>query len=167
MSLSGRKRNLMPSEPLFDVSLIDMDNVLANRDEIYQVNPHRYEFQQLDGILLLDQGKNIIVGYRDVRDDEFWVRGHIPGRPIFPGVLMIETAAQLVGYYAKIATPSDGFLGFAGVDNVKFRSQVAPGERIVMLGKMLEVKPRRCIGATQAYVDGTQVYEGVITGMWI
>ena len=63
--------------------------------------------------------------------------------------------------------PNKGFLGFSGVDGVKFRGQVVPGQRIVMVGKMLEIKPRRCIGTTQAYVDGKQVYEGLITGMWI
>ena len=70
-----------------------------------------------------------MAGYRDVRDDEFWVRGHIPGRPIFPGVLMIETAAQLVGYYAMSKMPSQGFLGFGGVEDVKFRGTVVPGQR--------------------------------------
>ncbi len=157
----------MPPEPILDISKIDTDTVGVTREEIYQVNPHRYEFQQLDGIYFVDREKKIMAGFRDVRDDEFWVRGHIPDRPIFPGVLMIETAAQLVGYYAMSEIPNKGFLGFAGVDGVKFRGQVVPGKRIIMVGKMLELKPRRCIGATQAYVDGKQVYEGIITGMWI
>jgi len=157
----------MPPEPLFDLSRIDTDTVAISRDEIYQVNPHRYEFQQLDGIYFVDEAAQIMAGFRNVRDDEFWVRGHIPGRPVFPGVLMIETAAQLVGYYAKTRMPDKGFLGLAGVDNVKFRGQVTPGERVIMIGKMIEMKPRRCAGKTQAYVDGRQVYEAVITGMWI
>ncbi len=157
----------MPPEPILDISKIDTDTVGVTREEIYQVNPHRYELQQLDGIYFVDREKKIMAGFRDVRDDEFWVRGHIPDRPIFPGVLMIETAAQLVGYYAMSEIPNKGFLGFAGVDGVKFRGQVVPGKRIIMVGKMLELKPRRCIGATQAYVDGKQVYEGIITGMWI
>ncbi len=157
----------MPPEPILDISKIDTDTVGVTREEIYQVNPHRYEFQQLDGIYFVDREKKIMAGFRDVRDDEFWVRGHIPDRPIFPGVLMIETAAQLVGYYAMSEIPNKGFLGFAGVDGVKFRGQVVPGKRIIMVGKMLELKPRRCTGATQAYVDGKQVYEGLITGMWI
>ena len=157
----------MPPEPIVDVSTIDTSKVALTREDIYKVNPHRHEFQQLDGIYFIDEEKQIMAGYRDVRDDEFWVRGHIPGRPIFPGVLMIETAAQLVSYYIMTHMPEKGFLGFAGVDGVKFRGQVVPGERIIMVGRMLEVKPRRCIGATQAFVDGRQVYEGVITGMWI
>ncbi|MGC9455424.1 MAG: 3-hydroxyacyl-ACP dehydratase FabZ family protein [Phycisphaerae bacterium] len=157
----------MPPQPLFDFSHIDTDNVLISRDEIYQVNPHRYEFQQLDGICYIDREQGRMVGFREVRDDEFWVRGHIPGRPLFPGVLMIESAAQLVSYYAMSDEPEGEFLGFGAVDGVKFRGSVVPGQRIVLLGRMVEMRRRRCIGDTQAFVDGAMVYEGRITGMWL
>jgi 3-hydroxyacyl-[acyl-carrier-protein] dehydratase len=157
----------MPPKPLFDMARIDTRTVEISREEIYSVNPHRYEFMQLGGIYFLDAEEGISAGFRDVRDDEFWVRGHIPGRPIFPGVLMIETAAQLVSYYAKTVTGRDGFLGFAGVTDVRFRGEVKPGMRILMIGRMLEIRERRCIGATQAYVNGEMVYEGKITGMWL
>ncbi|MHC4562463.1 MAG: 3-hydroxyacyl-ACP dehydratase FabZ family protein [Planctomycetota bacterium] len=157
----------MPREPLYDLSAIDFNKVEISQEEIYKVNAHRYEFMLLDGIFVSDFDKQVAVGYRDVRDDEFWVRGHIPGRPIFPGVLMIETAAQLVSYYAQTARGGDGFLGFAGVDNVKFRGSVVPGNRIIMMGKVIDLRARRCVGDTQAYVDGKLVYEGRITGMWL
>jgi 3-hydroxyacyl-[acyl-carrier-protein] dehydratase len=159
----------MPPQPIVDLSAISMDRTLVDRDGIYKVNPHRFEFQQLDGILALDRQIGMLVGYRDVRADEFWVRGHIPGRPIFPGVLMIETAAQLVSYYVMSdpASRPGGFLGFGGVDGVKFRSSVVPGQRIIMAGRMVDMRPRKITGATQAFVDGQMVYEGVITGMWI
>jgi 3-hydroxyacyl-[acyl-carrier-protein] dehydratase len=159
----------MPPLPLIDLSLIDPNKVLITREQIYQVNPHRYEFMQLDGICYADCQQGLMAGYRDVRSDEFWVRGHIPGRPIFPGVLMIETAAQLVSYYAMTmpGSPKGGFLGFGAVDGVKFRGSVTPGQRIIMLGKMVEVRTRRCVGNTQAFVNGLMVFEGRITGMWI
>lgn len=157
----------MPPKPLFDLSRIDTSKVIVDRDGIYAVNPHRFEFRQLDGIYVCDHQEGIIAGYRDVRDDEFWVRGHIPGRPIFPGVLMMETAAQLVSYYVMTLEPGKGFLGFGGVDQVKFRGAVLPGMRLTMVGRMVEIRPRRCVGATQGYVDGQLVYEGLITGMWV
>jgi len=157
----------MPREPIFDVSKIDTSKLLANKEDIARVNPHRYEFAQLDGIYFMDSDTNIMAGFRDVREDEFWVRGHIPGRPLFPGALMIETAAQMVSYYAMEQMPDKGFLGFAGVDNVKFRGQITPGEKVILLGKMVELKERRCIGDTQAFLNGKQVFEGRITGMWI
>jgi len=157
----------MPPQPLFDLSSIDTSKVIADRDAIYNVNPHRYEFQLLHGIYMIDHQAGLIAGFRQGSQDEFWVRGHIPGRPIFPGVLMIETAAQLVSYYVMSRQPGKGFLGFGGVTDVKFRGSVVPGQKIVMLGKMVEDRPRRCVGATQGFVDGQMVYEGLITGMWL
>ncbi len=157
----------MPPKPLFDLSTIDYDRVTVTRDMIYDVCPHRFEFQQLDGIYFVDFESGTSAGYRDVRADEFWTRGHIPGRPIFPGVLMIETAAHLVSYYAGVVEKRSQFLGFAGVDEVRFRGSVVPGQRVLMIGKMVELRPRRCVGATQAFVDGEMVYEGKITGMWL
>ena len=157
----------MPPEPLFDLSKLDQSKVLVDHAGIYKVNPHRYEFELLDGILHIDAQAMVMVGYRDVKADEFWVRCHIPGRPIFPGVLMIETAAQLVSYYVMSQTPNRGFMGFGGVNDVKFRGVVQPGDRLFMVGKLIELRSRRCIGATQGYVNGTLVYEGTITGMWV
>lgn len=157
----------MARKPLYDVSTIDQNNIQISKQEIEQVNPHRHEFMLLDGIFLCRPEERIIVGYRDVHDDEFWVRGHIPGRPLMPGVLLIETAAQLVSYYAQSVLPQAGFLGFARVDKVKFRGSVVPGDRLMMAGYLIDLRPRRCIADTQAYVDGKVVYEGRITGMWM
>ena len=157
----------MPQEPIIDVSTIDTGSIAYSREEIYQVNPHRYEFQQLDGIYFMDTDREVMAGYRDVRDDEFWVRGHIPGRPLMPGVLMIESAAQMISYFTKGAVQTDGFIGFGGVSDVKFRGQVTPGMKLILVGKLLELRPRRAVGATQGFVDGAMVYEGTITGMLI
>jgi len=157
----------MPAKMLFDVSNMDLSKTIVTREEIYQVNPHRYEFMLLDGIIHHDIDGGNIVGYRQTRDDEFWVKGHIPGRPLFPGVLMIEAGAQLVSYFAMKMEPDKGFLGFGGVTDVKFRGAVVPGDRLVLFGKLLEHRPRRIIGALQGYVDGRQVFEGKIIGMWL
>ena len=158
----------MPPTPFLDIESLDLSNIVVDEEGIYSVLPHRYEFQRLHAIVYLDTESQIMVGYSDVREDEFWVRGHIPGRPIFPGVMMIETAAQLVSYYTMaVENRKDGFLGFSAVDDVKFRGSVQPGQRIIMVGKMLEMRPRRCKGAVQAFVAGKMVFEGVITGMWI
>lgn len=157
----------MAPQTLFDIDHVDFDTPIISKEEIYQVNPHRHEFMQLDGICHYAPEDGTIAGFRYVREDEFWVRGHIPSRPIFPGVLMMETAAQLVSYYVMSQMPDKGFLGFGGVDDVKFRGSVSPGDKVLMLGKMLEMRSRRCIGATQAMVDGKIVYEGIITGMWV
>jgi len=157
----------MPAQPLFDMSRLDFDTVIADRQAIDEVNPQRFDFKQLDGIVLMDHESGEMAGFRDVKDDEFWVRGHIPGRPLFPGVLMIEAAAQLVSYYATTDNPGSGFMGFGGVTEVKFRGVVKPGDRLMLIGKVVEMRRRRCIGDVQGYVDGQLVFEGRITGMWI
>ena len=158
----------MPPQTILDISRLDTSQVIVPRDEIYKVNPQAFEFSMLDGILLADREQGIMAAYRDVKDDEFWVRGHIPGRPVFPGVLMIEAAAQLLSYFV-MSTVSDGrFLGFGGVDKVKFRGQVVPGDRLIIVGKLLEARHgRRYVGLTQGFVRGQMVYEGVITGMFL
>jgi len=157
----------MPAKKLFDTADIDMTKVVATREDIYEVNPHRYEFMLLDGVIHHDVEAGEIVGFRETREDEFWVKGHIPGRPLFPGVLMIEAGAQLVSYYVMKMEPDKGFLGFGGVSDVKFRGAVVPGDRLVFLGKLLEHRSRRSVGLVQGFVGDRMVFEGKITGMWV
>jgi 3-hydroxyacyl-[acyl-carrier-protein] dehydratase len=158
----------MPAQPLIDLAELDVNKVVVDRDAIYNVNPHRFEFQLLDGILLIDRERQLLAGFSRIRPEAFWVRGHIPGRPLMPGVLMIESAAQLVSYYEMSIKKEEGaFLGFGGVDGVKFRGTVQPGDTLILVGKMVESRARRSIGETQGFVNGKMVYEGIITGMWL
>lgn len=158
----------MPPAPFLDINTLDLSNVIADKTAIYSLLPHRYEFERLDAIVYMDGETGLMAGYHDLTEDEFWVKGHIPGRPLFPGVMMIETAAQLVSYCAMtIMQKSDGFLGFAAVDAVKFRGSIVPGQRLLMVGKMLEMRDRRCRGAIQGFVEGKMAFEGEITGMWL
>jgi 3-hydroxyacyl-[acyl-carrier-protein] dehydratase len=155
----------MPPPLILDPAQLDFSNLIADRAQIERINPHRYEFCLLDGVVFLDTQRAIYAGYHDVRSDAFWVRGHIPGRPLFPGVLMIEAAAQLASYLYRQVFPGPGFLGFVGVDAVKFRGTVTPPNRLVIIGRGRELKPRRMICESQGFVDQTMVFEAVITGM--
>src|SRR5262245_52609063 len=110
----------MPSKILFDLSRIDQKQVQIPIEEIRKINPHRHEFEQIDGVFLLLPEEGTIVGYKDVRSDEFWVRGHVPGNPLLPGVLMLEAAAQLCSVYQHRICPPVGFFGFGAIDGVKF-----------------------------------------------
>jgi len=150
---------------LVDLTKIDLGRVRMTPEEIRRYNPHRYEMEQLSGIIHLDTEAGQIVAFKDVREDEFWVRGHIPGRPLLPGVLMIEAAAQMCSLYYKIVQKDDRFLGFGGVDGVKFRGQVAPGDRLILLGKAVEIRSRRAVFDTQGMVGERLVFEARITGM--
>ncbi|MEP0844672.1 MAG: beta-hydroxyacyl-ACP dehydratase [Phycisphaerae bacterium] len=156
----------MAAGPLLDLSTLDLDRRVFTRDQIYAVLPHRFEFMQLDRIVHMDREKLLAVAVREVRADEFWVRGHIPGRPLLPGVLMIESAAQLAAFVAHEVLP-DGpaFWGFGGVDGVKFRAAVEPPARMILILQGTEYRSRRCVADVQGWVNDRLAFEGRITGM--
>lgn len=155
----------MPHELLTDISSLDINRPIINIEEIRSIIPHRFEMEQLSGILKFDPDNKIIVGFKDISNDEFWIRGHIPGRPLMPGVLMIEAAAQLCTYYYKKTTEDNRFLGFGGIDKAKFRGKVLPGDKLILIAKNKELRPRRAIFDSQGIVDGKLVFEAVIIGM--
>ena len=154
----------MPPQFLFDLSAIDLKQVMVDQEAVREYNPQRGDMEQLNGLIYADPEKGEILGFKDVRAEEFWVEGHIPGRPLFPGVLMIEAGAQLASIYARKYLGLKGFFGFGGVDGVKFRSQVTPGARILLLGKKLWHRHRRVCCDVQGVVDGSMVFEAQITG---
>lgn len=155
----------MAAQPIVPVELWNLDRVVLGLDAIRESNQQRFEMEQLTAITFLDPESGRIVGYRDVGDDEFWVRGHIPGRPIFPGVLMLEALAQLTSLYVARAIPDLGFIGFGGVDGVKFRQTIVPGDRLVLLGRSVEIRKRRAVFDTQGWVGDRLAIEAQITGV--
>jgi len=157
----------MAADPIVPKDRWNLEQVLFGPDEIRKTNLQRFEMEQLDAITLLDTAAQEIAGYKDVRSDEFWVRGHIPGRPLLPGVIMIEAMAQLTSFYIGRAVPDIGFIGFGAVDGVKFRGTVVPGQRLVLIGKAVSIRSRMAIFDEQGWVDGKLVVEARITGMKI
>ena len=155
----------MPQDILIDLSSLDLNKPTIDIEAVRAVIPHRYEMEQLNGIIKFDPEHKVIVGYKDVSNSEFWVRGHIPGRPLMPGVIMLEAAAQLCNYYYKKTTMDDRFLGFAGIDKVKFRGKVIPGDKLILIAKNKELRSRRAIFDTQGMVNVNLVFEVFIIGM--
>jgi 3-hydroxyacyl-[acyl-carrier-protein] dehydratase len=156
----------MPPEVHFDVATVDLSRVLADKEAIRQVNPQRYEMEQLDAIVHIDLEKHVVIGYKDVRADEFWVRGHMPGYPLLPGVLMCEASAQLCSYFVvKFGLLQGDFVGFGGLENVRFRSPVRIGDRLVLVGKAIRLHRRQTVFNVQGFVGQAMVFHGDVIGV--
>jgi 3-hydroxyacyl-[acyl-carrier-protein] dehydratase len=156
----------MPPVPLVDPTTIDTSRVLVDKEGIRRANPQRFEMEQLTAVVALDPERHLVVGYKDVRPDEFWVRGHMPDYPLMPGVLMCEAAAQLCSYFCHvIRLVEDGFIGFGGMEDVRFRGQVRPGDRLLMVAQAQRVHRRQTIFETQGFVETNMVYHGRIIGV--
>ena len=154
----------MPPSLLFDISTLDLDRVLFDKAAVDELNPQRGDMSQLDGILHADPASGRMVGYKDIAADEFWVAGHIPGRPLFPGVLMIEAAAQMASFYTLKYEDLSGFIGFGGVAECKFRAPVMPGVRLLLLLQKEYVRHRRVACEVQGLVNGQLVFQTKING---
>jgi 3-hydroxyacyl-[acyl-carrier-protein] dehydratase len=156
----------MPPQPLMDVAQLDLTRVVADQEAIRKCNPQRFEMEHLNGILFVDPAQHLVVGFKDVRDDEFWVRGHMPSYPLLPGVLMCEAAAQLCSYYTHTQGINPGdFIGFGGMENVRFRSPVKPGARIILVGKATRLNRRQTLFTVQGFVGATMVFHADIIGV--
>ncbi len=155
----------MPPPFLYDLTTVDFNKTLIDVEGIRAIIPQRYEMEMLSSIVHEDEG--ILIGMKELTDQEFWVRGHIPGRPLMPGVLMIECAAQLCAFYTMRKHPEMGFIGFARCNDVIFRGTVIPPGRLYMISKMMEITRRRAVGKCQGIYNGTLVFEATITGMSI
>jgi len=125
--------------------------------EIRQYLPHRYPFLLVDRVVELEEGK-FINGYKNISVNEEVFNGHFPEMPIFPGVMIVEALAQvsgILGFKTLGQKPEDGYLYlFAGIDNVRFKRQVVPGDRLDLHSEV--VSERRGIWkfAGKATVDG-------------
>jgi 3-hydroxyacyl-[acyl-carrier-protein] dehydratase len=155
------------SQTIIDLSLIDLDNPIADIEAIRQVNPQRYEMEQLTAILYEDPKENSCAALKEVTEDEFWVRGHMPGMPLMPGVVMLEAVAQLSSYFTqKHDLLGTEMVGFGGLDDVRFRGVVSPGDRLILMVKLVKARRGRMIvAAFQGIVGENVVLEGTLRGI--
>ncbi|MGL5195763.1 MAG: 3-hydroxyacyl-ACP dehydratase FabZ [Chroococcales cyanobacterium] len=130
-------------------------------EEVQQLLPHRYPFALVDRIIDYVPAQRA-VGIKNVTFNEPHFQGHFPGRPIMPGVLIVEAMAQVGGVVLTQFPGMEGSLFlFAGIDKVRFRRQVIPGDQLVMTAQVLRVSQRRIAKMqARAEVDGQLVTEG-------
>ena len=155
----------MAFTPPFTIDGADFNAPRADREAVAKVLPHRGAFAQLDAVVAWDDDFTCSIGTRFIRDDEFWIDGHFPDRPLFPGVLMIETAAQLCAFTNKMSREDDPLFGFVRCDECAFRGQVVPGDTIHFYAMLVSSNRRRFVSRVQAFVNERLVMEATVTGM--
>ncbi|MEM9826857.1 MAG: 3-hydroxyacyl-ACP dehydratase FabZ family protein [Planctomycetota bacterium] len=155
------------TERIVDPGLLDPTKPIADLEAIRQFNPQRFEMEQLTAILYEDLESLSCAAVKDVREDEFWVRGHMPQMPLMPGVIMLEAVAQLASYFAqKNDLLGAEMVGFGGVDEVRFRGVVTPGDQLILMVRLLKARRGRMLVAEfQGIVGDVTVLEGILRGI--
>ena len=137
--------------------------MLMDVNEIQRIIPHRYPFLLVDAITELEPGKRI-VGIKNVTINEPFFQGHFPGAPVMPGVLIIEAMAQVgaVLVLKDIPDREKKLLYFAGIDQVRFRQPVIPGNQLRLVVEILKLRPRYGKLKGEAFVGDTLVAEAEV-----
>jgi 3-hydroxyacyl-[acyl-carrier-protein] dehydratase len=154
-------------ELLVDLAQVNFDRIVATLEDIRQINPQRFEMEQLTAVVYVNEQDYACVGYKDVTDHEFWVRGHMPGLPLMPGVVMLESIAQLCSFVTqKYDLLGAAMVGFGGLEEVRFRDTVLPGDRLIVMCKLDKVRRGRMIICKfQGVVGDRIVVEGTLKGI--
>jgi 3-hydroxyacyl-[acyl-carrier-protein] dehydratase len=131
--------------------------------EIQKILPHRYPFLMVDGILEVERLKRI-VGVKNVTINEAHFQGHFPGRPVMPGVLIIEALAQAGGLLLLLEVPDrdNNLLYIVAVDGVRFRRPVVPGDQLKLELDVLSWRGDFCKLEGKATVDGELAAEATL-----
>jgi 3-hydroxyacyl-[acyl-carrier-protein] dehydratase len=137
--------------------------VSLGRREIEEILPHREPFLLLDQVVELEAGARVVARKR-VREDEWYLAGHFPGRPIMPGVLIVEAMAQTGAVAVLAAEENRGKLAlFAGIDDVRFKRIVEPGDELTLTCELERVRGPIGRGRAEARVDAELAARGVLT----
>lgn len=136
---------------------------MLESERIAEILPHRYPFLLVDRVVEIEPGKRA-VAVKNVTVNEWFFQGHFPGRPIMPGVLIVEALAQTAAVALLAERPrGDELPLFAGIEEFRFRRPVRPGDQLRLEFELLRARGPVGKGSVRATVDGTVVAEGVIS----
>ena len=162
---------LMAAAPPIDFDALDLTEVVVDRATLDEHLRQRDRFEMVDGVLYEDVEGKLVIGYKDICGDDWWAADHVPGRPMFPGALQIEAAAQLASYdysaHRIDSVPDDLFIGFGGVEGVRFRRLVEPDCRLVIAVALRKSSRRMFRYEAQGFVDQSLVFQGDILGVLV
>jgi 3-hydroxyacyl-[acyl-carrier-protein] dehydratase len=157
-------------QPIVDLSTLDLSRHVIDEADLRAKLPHRGCFQLLDGIVHFDREKQIAVGYKDWPADAWWAADHIPGKPLMPGVLMIEGAAQVASFLIKMVSTweIDRFVGLAGLNEVRIRGTVVPPARVYFVSGNVQFSGRRMARMpAQVFCNGQMTMEMQLLGVML
>ncbi len=160
----------MSKQALIDPKDYPLDQVWMGPEDFGKYNPQRHEFAQITNVLHYDADANLLVASRVLGEEEWWCRGHIPGRPLFPGVMQAEVMAQASSVHCHLYGNhgDEVFLGFAGIEDTRFRQTIEPGEKLWVAGTVERANVRRAAYRWRGQIikeDGTVASSGLIIGM--
>ena len=157
----------MLPEPLADLDNLDLSRVIVPHEEVYGLLKQRGTFAVIDGVLHHNIEGRLIIGFKDIRAGQPWGDDHIPGRPIFPGTLMVEASAQLgtYDYYQRYPEAREGFVGFTAIRDTRFRAMVEPDCRLLFVARAKRMRKAIFTYCVQGFVERDLVFESEVTGM--
>ena len=164
---AARAMNAGAKGYLFDISGIDLNKRLKDRKQLEGLLPHRGHMALLDAVVWQADDCKQGIALKHVRSDEFWVQGHFPGRPLLPGVLQVEAAAQLAALLYNARMPEPLTPAFTRIENCVFRSMVQPGDDLFLLCKEVKWSRRGFTCDVQGVCAGKVTFEAQVQGLII
>ncbi len=138
-----------------------------DKEQIKKILPHREPFLFVDEILEVLPGEYVI-GKKIVRKDEVFFKGHFPGFPIFPGVLIVETAAQISAFIILTMPEKENLFGyFTGIENFRFKKIVRPGDILIVKSEVVSYGHGIAKSKAKVFVKEQLVAEGIVSAMFV